>query len=440
LEIRLLGGFDLLSDGKALPRIATRKARSLLAFLVVHADRAFSRDALAELLWSHLDRTRALNNLRLALWAIRRVVEPYLEVDADTVRFRAVNCSVDVAEFERLARRGLRAQGRERAEFLRQAVELYRGGLLPGFYDEWVLQYQERLEALYLEAIDALAEEEQPLLRSPPLRAQEEAGLKRELARAHYIRREPETALALARQALHLYREAHDLVGQAKTHLLLGVIYRFLGRTARARREHDEALRLARGIRDRHTEWQALNNLGWLLWNEGRSREALAPLEEAEALCRRLQERRGRAIVLHNRGIALLDLGQHEAAKERFREALVLVESLQDQELWVENLSYRALAHLGLGEREEALRCTRNVLELLEEGIGTGMVYKVDYNAWTVLKALGEEREADRQLQRAYEDVVGRLHRVQDPELREGALYGNRVFREVCEARCRPGV
>lgn len=390
--------------------------------------------------WGHLDRTHALGNLRLALWALRRVVGPYLEVDAETVRFRAKGCAVDVWEFERLAHEGLRAEGPERVATLRRAVEVYRGGLLPGFYDEWVLEHQTRLEALYVQILDALAAEERPLLRSPPLRAQEEAGLKRELARAHYIRREPETALALAQQALRLYEEAHDLVGQAKTHLLLGVVQRFLGRMERAHSEYEKALHLAREVRDRHTEWQALNNLGWLLWNEGRSREALEPLREADALCRRLKERRGRAIVLHNWGIALLDLRRNEEAKERFREALALVESLKDRELRVENLSYRARAHLGLGEREEALRCTREALRLLEEGVGAGMVYKVAYNAWAVLRALGREREAERQLQRAYEDVAERLGRIQNPELREGALYGNRAFREVCEARRRTGV
>ena len=423
-----------------MPRISTRKARSLFAYLALHPDHAISREALAEMFWGHLDRTRALNNLRIALWALRRVVGPHLEVDADTVRFRAENGFVDVWEFQHLAQEGLQSEGSDRVEKLRRAVEVYRGGLLPGFYDEWVLEHQERLEALYLQVLDALAAEEQPLLRGPPLRAQEEAGLKRELARAHYIRREPETALALAQQALRLYEEAHDLVGQAKSHLLLGVIHRFLGQMEKARSEYDQALHLAREVRDRHTEWQALNNLGCLLWNESRSREALKPLREANALCRRLKERRGRAIVLHNWGIALLDLGQHEEAKERFLEALALVESLNDRELLVENCSYRALAHLGLGEREEAMRCTREALALLEEGIGTGMVYKVAYNAWEVLRALGKEREADRHLQQAYEDVVERLHRIQNPELREGALYGNRTFHKVCEARRRTGV
>ena len=40
--------------------------------------------------------------------------------------------------------------------FLTEAVELYRGALLPGFYDEWVQAEGRRLEEKYFQALSRL--------------------------------------------------------------------------------------------------------------------------------------------------------------------------------------------------------------------------------------------------------------------------------------------
>ena len=435
--MRFLGGFELYEDKQLLPDLPTRKVKSLFAYLVMHRDRSHPREQLAELFWGELGADSARNNLRYALSILRRVVGAHLAIDRQQVRFRAERYALDVEEFEGLITQARSLEGPERERRLRRAVELYRGGgFLPGFYDEWVIEEQRRLELLYLEALDALAllPAQTTLLRSPPLRLSEEAGLKRELARAHYARREPEAAYALARQALQLYERAHDPVGQAKSHMLLGVIQRYLGQSDRAKRHYARALVLGRRAQDRRTEWQVLNNVGWLLWNEGRSWEALERYREALQLCRKLEDRWGEAVVLNNWGIALLDLQAFTEAEERFQRANDLIKELDEQDLRVENPSYRARACLGLGERDKALLYTRKALQFIAEGAGSGLIYKVEFNAYLVLRVLGQRTEAYRHLQRAYKDTLDRLQRIQDPQLRESALQGNRSFREICEA------
>ncbi len=433
--MRFLGAFELYEDDQPLPELPTRKVKSLFAYLVMRRDRAHPREELAELLWGELGPESARNNLRYALSALRRVLGEHLTIERGWVRFSSTRYALDVEAFERLIEQGRQAEGEARLEAFRRAVELYDGGFLPGFYDDWVLEEQARLEALYVEALDALAQSPKAeLLRSPPLRLSEEAGLKRELARAHYARREPEAAYALARQALQLYERAHDPVGRAKSHLLLGVIHRYLGQSDRAKRHYHKALELSRRAQDRRTEWQTLNNLGWLAWNDRHSPEAIEHYGRAFRLCRALDDRWGETIVLNNWGIALLDLEAFREAEARFGEAGRRIQTLDDVDLFIENRSYRARAQLGLGRRGEALGSTRQALELVAAGRGSALRYKVEFNAYCVLRALGRGHEAQAHLRRAHRDVMDRLTRIQDPRLRESALQGNRPFREICEA------
>src|SRR5262249_48072400 len=60
----------------------------------------------------------------------------------------------DLAEFEQALRSAARAASHtERAQHLSAAVELHRGPLLPEYYAEWALAEQERVAALYLQAV-----------------------------------------------------------------------------------------------------------------------------------------------------------------------------------------------------------------------------------------------------------------------------------------------
>ena len=51
LVVNLLGGFRVELDGEAVYDFETDKARALLAYLVVEANRPHRREALASLLW-----------------------------------------------------------------------------------------------------------------------------------------------------------------------------------------------------------------------------------------------------------------------------------------------------------------------------------------------------------------------------------------------------
>jgi len=436
LKIYFLGGFEVYLGDRPLPDLRTRKIKSLFAYLVTHRRCSHPREVLAEMFWGDLGAERARNNLRYALSVLRHTFGPHLKIERHQAGFNAQSRYwLDAEEFECLVSRGRDLGGEERFQTLCKAVDLYRGDFLYGFYDDWVLKEQARLERLYLEALDSLALwPEGPFLGSPQLGKLEEAGLKRELARAHYSLRNPERASAFARRALRLYQQAQDLAGQGETYLLLGVIHRYLGQNTKAAECYRQALAISRLTSNLHTEWRALNNLGWLEWNLRSPRRARRYLGQALAICQKIEERWGEAVVLNNYGIAYIDEGEHHRALERLTKAYQIIASLDNDELKLENMVYRAVAQAELGGVSEAERSLSCALKLLDEGVGAHLAHRVHLNLWRALRAVGRPGQARCHLQKAYEDVMARAAKIKDPSLKESFLTGDRSHREIIEA------
>lgn len=71
--IRLFGGLEVEGQGRQRTALARQpRTGALLAFLALHPFRAFSRMALAEILWPDLDPVSGMGALRAALYRLRR--------------------------------------------------------------------------------------------------------------------------------------------------------------------------------------------------------------------------------------------------------------------------------------------------------------------------------------------------------------------------------
>lgn len=137
LKICLLGSFEVRYD-QNLIKISRRSAQSLFAYLVLNGGTFHQREKLARLLWPDTPETKARGNLRHALWRIRKMLQSdptqeYFLADDFTIAFNS-SCEYrfDVAELKR-------ADEHKCADGLISALSVYRGELLPGFYDEWVI-------------------------------------------------------------------------------------------------------------------------------------------------------------------------------------------------------------------------------------------------------------------------------------------------------------
>jgi DNA-binding SARP family transcriptional activator len=169
LEINTLGGLEIRLGGRPVTHQAIRKARALLCYLAVDG-RAHSRAQLAGLLWGDATDARARGSLRKALSELRAGFPSHVVITLNAVAFNFdAPHQLDVAAFQDQINRGLRRGGgaltAEQIAALTEAVVLYRGDFLEGFFvrgalafEEWVLVERERFRQCALRALHALAD------------------------------------------------------------------------------------------------------------------------------------------------------------------------------------------------------------------------------------------------------------------------------------------
>jgi predicted ATPase/DNA-binding SARP family transcriptional activator len=163
-RIALFGELRAEGDGRVVTRFRRQKTGLLLAYLAYHLPRTHLRDALIELLWPEGDLQAGRHSLSVALSSLRQQLEPpgvpagaVLVADRASVCLNPAVVTTDVAEFEAALRSAERAGSRaERAESLTRAVDLYRGELLAGYYEEWLLSPREWLAERYFQALGQL--------------------------------------------------------------------------------------------------------------------------------------------------------------------------------------------------------------------------------------------------------------------------------------------
>jgi len=157
LQVRLLGQFDIRTDGKRVT-IPSRAGQSLLAYLTLTAGTPHRREKLAGTFWPDTADENARKNLRQELWRIRKAISAgqptegeYLLADEFTLTFnRNAGYWLDVSQMERpdLDLQSLIAN-----------LSLYQGELLPGFYDEWITLERERIQAVFEARMEQLLEQ-----------------------------------------------------------------------------------------------------------------------------------------------------------------------------------------------------------------------------------------------------------------------------------------
>jgi len=160
IELRTLGALELFStDGAALDSVLTqRKRTALFCYLALKSPRGFCRrDTLLALFWPEHDAEQARHALRQSLYFLRHALGARAVIargdDELAISPEVVRC--DATEFER-------AVDKQR---LNDALALYQGELLPGFYlsdapefERWLDAERSRLRQRAAEAAWAVAE------------------------------------------------------------------------------------------------------------------------------------------------------------------------------------------------------------------------------------------------------------------------------------------
>ena len=151
-KLSLLGSFALSGpDGSVA--LSSKKLVGLLAYLALTGPAPQSRDKLVGLLWGSHFEVQARQNLRQALFRLRRALgQDAIISDADEISLAPGVVECDATQFEALAQEGSRAS-------LAKAVDLYKGRFLADVaipeeaWADWVAGEQQRLEGLALDAL-----------------------------------------------------------------------------------------------------------------------------------------------------------------------------------------------------------------------------------------------------------------------------------------------
>ncbi|MFZ1019334.1 MAG: AAA family ATPase [Candidatus Cybelea sp.] len=148
IALKALGEFAMTRGGSSLPPLPTKKARALVAYLVMHRAADVSREQLLEVFWRDFDPQRGRDNLNATLWSIRRMFrnaamnpDDVIRTDRTVIRWHApVDFDVD---------RLLQLSEKMDSPAAEEALSLYRGDFLEGDFDDWSVAERERISLAY---------------------------------------------------------------------------------------------------------------------------------------------------------------------------------------------------------------------------------------------------------------------------------------------------
>lgn len=158
LQLNFLGGVGICQNGAPVADVGGRKALALLCYLAVNRQ-PFSREALAGLLWGEMPDDRARMNLRRTLSRLRPYVGPHLHITTREIAFnRDLPYWLDVEQFETAV-----SPRKNDITHLREAIDLYQGDFLDGFYvknapafEEWMFTQRVRWHDLAVQILHTL--------------------------------------------------------------------------------------------------------------------------------------------------------------------------------------------------------------------------------------------------------------------------------------------
>lgn len=338
--LNLFGTFEARVDGQALPPLRTVKGKYLLALLALRAGQDVSRQWLAQTLWP--DSETPSDSLRQSLSDLRQKMGTQaVRLEAPTKTTLRLNCEaaeIDIVAFDRAVKWG-------DAAGWRQAIDLYRGDLLEGVEEVWVLAERENRLQAYLKALEIVTAQARIdgdvhaeiqylrlLLASDPCR--ETAA--RMLMTALNIRNEPQAALEVYHQLRQRLLDDGNAIPSAETRDLYQRILKANSGSRQAIR--NGASPHVHAAPAPAPEWSATSPLFALGGNVPR---ALTPLIGRDSLLRDLKTR-----ILTHSLVTLVGTGGVGKTRLATQAARELMEMFEDGAWFVDLTSVASPAHV----------------------------------------------------------------------------------------------
>lgn len=171
LHIHLLGTFTLTARNICIQADESRslKLQSVLAYFLLHRERAISQAELIEYFWSQDNNANPYSALKTTLYRIRSMLQPLLGKSINPILSQRgayrwneqIPCEMDIHDFEYRYQQAANpcAPIAARIADYGQVLSLYRGDLLPRLSDQhWILPVAAHYRLQYIESAKALAD------------------------------------------------------------------------------------------------------------------------------------------------------------------------------------------------------------------------------------------------------------------------------------------
>lgn len=170
LEIRAFGSDAVRKDGEMLAASSWRSTRAKALFYYILDNEKVRKEQVGLDFWPDFSAGKISSNFHATLWRVRQALGNKEAIAFEDEQYSlqpTITYWYDVAEFENYLQQAESGEqsDTERAELLRQAVQLYKGEFLPDVFFPWADQRRDKLQKDYLQAIIHLAELEQKKLR-----------------------------------------------------------------------------------------------------------------------------------------------------------------------------------------------------------------------------------------------------------------------------------
>lgn len=169
LKISLFGNLTCTDSNGYTLEIEPRKAQELFAYLLLYHQQLHDREKLASLFWSELRTSQSKRNLRQTLWQLQSALNRHQKRSSVFhIEHHQIGIDpnaqlwLDVMLFDQTVSAVNKIQGTaltvNQVEQIENAVHLYTGDLLEGWYCDWCIYERERYQMYYLALLDKLTE------------------------------------------------------------------------------------------------------------------------------------------------------------------------------------------------------------------------------------------------------------------------------------------
>jgi DNA-binding SARP family transcriptional activator len=161
-EIKLFGTGRAYFDRKAIPGFPGQQHCLLFYYLLLNQQKSHTREQIATLFWGDSPAPVARKNLRNSLWRLNQAfqsvgssLEDLISTGGEHISCKnAENFELDIDQFEMAIGLSRYPSSQEltvdQVSTLEKAVDIYKGDLLEGVYEDWCLYERERLRLAFI--------------------------------------------------------------------------------------------------------------------------------------------------------------------------------------------------------------------------------------------------------------------------------------------------